>query len=53
VFRALSQSPEYTGKFFTMIAGGMRGEDFFAPANLTRLYDEVGMDLGKRFLTAS
>jgi flavin-dependent dehydrogenase len=53
VFRALSQSPEYTRKFFTMIAGGMRGEDFFAPASLTRLYDEVGTDPGKRFLKAS
>jgi flavin-dependent dehydrogenase len=50
VFRATSQSPEYTTKFFGLIAGGIPGEEFFAPANLEKLYEEVGMPADKRHL---
>jgi flavin-dependent dehydrogenase len=53
VFRATSLSPEYTKKFFGLIAGGIPGEQFFAPANLERLYEEVGLPREKRFLKAS
>jgi len=53
VFRATSLSPEYTTKFFGLIAGGIPGEEFFAPANLERLYEEVDLPKDKRFLTKS
>jgi flavin-dependent dehydrogenase len=53
VFRAASQSPVYTSKFFGLIAGGVPGEDFFAPANLEALYAEVGFSADKRLLTRS
>jgi flavin-dependent dehydrogenase len=53
VFRATSLSPEYTKKFFGLIGGGIPGEEFFAPANLERLYEEVGLPPEKRFLTRS
>ena len=52
VFRATSQSPEYTRKFFGLIAGGIPGEEFFAPHNLEQLYDEVGMPAEQRHLKA-
>lgn len=51
VFRATSQSPSYTKKFFGLIAGGYHGEEFFAPHNLEQLYDEVGTPAGQRLLT--
>jgi flavin-dependent dehydrogenase len=53
VFRATSQSPTYTSRFFGLIAGGIPGEDFFAPANLEQLYQEVGFPQDKRLLTQS
>ncbi|SDD34279.1 NAD(P)/FAD-dependent oxidoreductase [Actinokineospora iranica] len=48
VFRATSQSPAYTKKFFGLIAGGVHGEEFFAPGHLEELYDEVGMPADER-----
>ncbi|GAA3790547.1 NAD(P)/FAD-dependent oxidoreductase [Amycolatopsis tucumanensis] len=51
VFRATSQSPSYTRKFFGLIAGGYHGEEFFAPHNLEQLYDEVGTPAAQRLLT--
>ncbi len=53
VFRATSRSEEYTRKFFALIAGGYPGEEFFAPQNLERLYEEVGMPSAQRVLTAA
>ncbi|MCK9897112.1 NAD(P)/FAD-dependent oxidoreductase [Frankia sp. AgB32] len=51
VFRATSMSQEYTTKFFGLIAGGIPGEEFFAPSNLEKLYEEVGMPADRRILT--
>ena len=53
VFRAAAQSETYTKKFFGLIAGGVHGEEFFAPENLEALYEEVGMPADKRLLKAS
>jgi flavin-dependent dehydrogenase len=53
VFRATSLSPSYTSKFFGLIAGGVPGEEFFAPGNLEALYEEVGFPADKRLLTRS
>ncbi|CAJ61835.1 MULTISPECIES: NAD(P)/FAD-dependent oxidoreductase [Frankia] len=53
VFRATSMSPEYTTKFFGLIAGGIPGEEFFAPANLERLYEDVNMPADRRIVTRS
>ncbi|WP_026240184.1 NAD(P)/FAD-dependent oxidoreductase [Parafrankia discariae] len=50
---AASQSPTYLKKFFAMVAGGYPGEDFFAPRNLERLYEEVGTPVENRLLTAA
>lgn len=41
--RATAMSPEYTRKFFGMVAGAVSGEDFFAPDNLAWLYETTGM----------
>ena len=51
VFRAASQSPSYTAKFFGLIAGGIHGDEFFAPQALEALYEEVGFPQDKRLLT--
>lgn len=53
VFRATSMSPSYGRKFLALIAGGIPGEEFFAPANLEALYEEVGYPVDKRLLTRS
>lgn len=53
VFRAASKSPEYTKKFFGLIAGGIPGEVFFAPDNLAELYAAVNLPLGDRHLTSA
>lgn len=53
VFRATSLSPSYQSKFFGLISGGVPGEEFFAPANLEALYEEVGFPQDKRLLTKS
>lgn len=53
VFRAASKSPEYTKKFFGLIAGGIPGEEFFSPANLADLYAEVNLPHGDRHLTSA
>ncbi|WP_322752223.1 NAD(P)/FAD-dependent oxidoreductase [Frankia sp. Cas3] len=50
---AVSQSPDYLKKFFAMVAGGYPGEEFFAPQNLEKLYEEVGTPPERRLLTAS
>ncbi|GGF34113.1 FAD-dependent oxidoreductase [Williamsia phyllosphaerae] len=50
VFRAASKSPEYTRKFFGLIAGGYPGEEFFAPENLAELYATVGLPADDRHL---
>jgi hypothetical protein len=44
---------EYTTKFFGLIAGGIPGEEFFAPANLEKLYEKVDFPADRRFLTRS
>ncbi|MCK9876821.1 NAD(P)/FAD-dependent oxidoreductase [Frankia sp. Ag45/Mut15] len=51
VFRATSLSPEYTTKFFGLIAGGISGEEFFAPSNLEKLYEEVDFPVDLRITT--
>ncbi len=43
IFRAASVSPEYTRKFFGMVAGGVTGQEFFAPENLAWLFESTGM----------
>lgn len=43
IFRAAERSPEYTRKFFGMVAGGVPGEDFFDPDNLAWLFETTGM----------
>lgn len=43
IFRATAASPEYTRKFFGMVAGAVSGDDFFAPENLAWLYESTGM----------
>ena len=43
IFRAASASPEYTRKFFGMVAGGVTGQEFFAPENLAWLFESTGM----------
>ncbi|WP_018331268.1 NAD(P)/FAD-dependent oxidoreductase [Actinomycetospora chiangmaiensis] len=43
IFRAAAASPEYTRKFFGMVAGGVPGEEFFAPDNLAWLFETTGM----------
>ncbi|MEU5695099.1 NAD(P)/FAD-dependent oxidoreductase [Actinosynnema sp. NPDC020468] len=53
VFRATSQSPTGIKQFFGLIAGGIPGEQYFSPANLERMYDEVDFPRDKRFLTQS
>ena len=53
VFRAASMSPSYTKNFFALIGGGMHGEEFFAPANLEALYQEVDFPQEKRLLKKS
>ncbi|WP_131786801.1 NAD(P)/FAD-dependent oxidoreductase [Protofrankia symbiont of Coriaria ruscifolia] len=53
VLRAASQSPEYTKKFYGMIGGGVHSEEFFAPENLEKLYEEVGTPQDKRLLKAA
>ncbi|CAO5151672.1 putative hydroxylase [Frankia sp. AiPs1] len=53
VFRATSWSPEYTKKFFGLIGGGIHGEEFFAPAALEQLYEEVDYPVDRRFTTQS
>ncbi len=53
VLRATSQSPEYTKKFFGLMAGGIHGEEFFAPENLEKLYEEVGTPRDERLLKAA
>lgn len=53
VFRATAQSPDYTRKFFGLIAGGYPGEEFFAPDNLRALYEDVGLPTAQRHLTAA
>jgi flavin-dependent dehydrogenase len=50
VFRAASKSPEYTKKFFGLIAGGYPGEEFFNPENLAELYATVDLPVGDRHL---
>lgn len=50
VFRAASKSPDYTTKFFGLIAGGYPGEEFFAPDNLAELYATVDLPVGDRHL---
>lgn len=42
VFRATSYSPEYTKKFFGLVAGAVPGHEFFDPDCLARLYEETG-----------
>lgn len=42
VFRATSHSPEYTRKFFGLVAGSVSGHEFFDPASLAQLYEETG-----------
>ncbi|MDT2007057.1 NAD(P)/FAD-dependent oxidoreductase [Rhodococcus opacus] len=51
VFRAAAKSPAYTKKFFGLIAGGIPGEEFFAPQNLADLYAEVDLPESDRHLT--
>lgn len=51
VFRAAAKSPAYTRKFFGLIAGGIPGEEFFAPQNLADLYAEVDLPESDRHLT--
>ena len=46
-------SPSYSRKFLALIAGGIPGEEFFAPANLEALYEEVGFPADQRRLTRS
>lgn len=53
VFRAASKSPEYTKKFFGLIAGGIPGEEFFAPEKLAELYAQVNMPTEARHLTSA
>jgi flavin-dependent dehydrogenase len=50
VFRAAAQSPSYGRKFFGLIAGGIHGQEFFDPANLEALYEEVDFPKDKRLL---
>ncbi|MGC0362204.1 flavin-dependent dehydrogenase [Rhodococcus sp. 27YEA15] len=52
VFRAAGRSERYTKRFFGLIAGGITGEDFFAPENLAALYAEVDLPTRDRHLTA-
>lgn len=51
VFRATSMSPHFKRRFFTMLGGGIHGEEFFAPDELTKLYDEVDFPAEKRILS--
>jgi flavin-dependent dehydrogenase len=51
VLRATSMSPTYSNKFLGLIAGGVPGAEFFAPANLAALYEEVDYPADKRILT--
>jgi flavin-dependent dehydrogenase len=37
VFRALGDKPEYAKDFYSMIGGGMTGEEFFAPERMAKL----------------
>lgn len=53
VFRATSMSPSGIKQFFGLIAGGIPGEEYFAPSNLERIYEEVGFPQDKRLLTRS
>ena len=53
VFRATSMSPSGIKQFFGLIAGGIPGEEYFAPSNLQRIYDEVDFPQDKRLLTRS
>lgn len=43
IFRAAAASPEYTRKFFGMVAGGVSGQEFFDPENLAWLFETTGM----------
>ncbi|HJQ48321.1 MAG TPA: FAD-dependent monooxygenase [Amycolatopsis sp.] len=37
VFHALSEKPEYAKDFFSMLGGGMTGEEFFAPERIGKM----------------
>jgi flavin-dependent dehydrogenase len=40
--RAVSVDPEGTEQFYTMVGGGITGEEFFAPANVAAIMARVG-----------
>ncbi|SNQ47811.1 conserved hypothetical protein [Frankia canadensis] len=52
VLGAVSRSPSYQRKFFTMVGGGLSSDEFFAPDSLAALYDEVGTPPAERLLPA-
>lgn len=53
VFRATSRSEHFKSRFFTMLGGGIHGDEFFAPDQLEKLYDEVDFPAEKRLLSPS
>ena len=51
VFRATSLSPDYSKKFFGLIAGLYPPDKFFGEAELAELYETVGFPSERRYLT--
>jgi flavin-dependent dehydrogenase len=48
VFEEASKSPLGTSQFFTLIGGGMKGSEFFAPGNLEAIYSDAGTPSARR-----
>ncbi len=48
VFEEASKSPLGTSQFFTVIGGGMKGSEFFAPGNLEAIYSDAGTPSARR-----
>ncbi|GAA2805572.1 NAD(P)/FAD-dependent oxidoreductase [Saccharopolyspora taberi] len=51
VFRATSMSEGFKRRFFTMLGGGIHGDEFFAVDQLEKLYEEVDFPAEKRILS--
>ncbi|MFI1914031.1 NAD(P)/FAD-dependent oxidoreductase [Nocardia sp. NPDC020380] len=51
VFRATSMSPDYTKKFFGLIAGLYPPEKYFGEVELAELYEQIGFPVDKRHVS--